>query len=52
MNTKAMRIPHLTHPTLGIRMPVKLDFSSKEPKPLYKDGKLVYALPGGRSYVA
>lgn len=50
-------IDHFKHPS-GILLPVKVrvkDDSRKEiekpPSPIRRDGKLVYALPGGGCYI-
>jgi hypothetical protein len=49
-NTRQGFIYHLKTEE-GIRLPVKLDFNSEKIEntyfPLRKDGKLVFALPGG-----
>lgn len=42
-------IPHQKHPTLGFMMPVKIAGKrpGSDPDPKYKNGLLVFALPGG-----
>ena len=49
-------IPHHRHPVLNINMPVKLALVPEKvpgglPKPLRREGNLVYALPCGREFV-
>lgn len=53
------RIAHLEHPSLGFMMPVKLAthygkvvIEDRKSKPLMSGDKFVYALPGGKEYVA
>ncbi len=48
-------IPHYRHPILGMNMPIKLVLSPEKvtsglPKPLRRNGSLVYAMPCGREF--